>query len=105
MRGQRSITTDAGQRNLRAPYTADDVVTVLRSTSHATAQMRPDTIAVVSPSTPELCELSANNYSSFRSIENLVTNAAPMARSAAFTAAASSRDEDANESGSNTSVI
>lgn len=105
VRGQRSITTDAGQRNLRAPYTADDVVTVLRSTSHATAQMRPDTIAVVSPSTPELCELSANNYSSFRSIENLVTNAAPMARSAAFTAAASSRDEDANESGSNTSVI
>nr|XP_014090827.1 uncharacterized protein LOC106617893 isoform X2 [Bactrocera oleae]XP_036231379.1 uncharacterized protein LOC106617893 isoform X2 [Bactrocera oleae] len=106
VRSQRSITTDAGQRNLRgAPYTADDVVTVLRSTSHATAQMRPDTVAVVSPSTPEHCELSANNYSSFRSIENLVTNAAPMARSAAFTAAATSRDEDTNENGSNTSVI
>ncbi|XP_039953451.1 uncharacterized protein LOC120770232 [Bactrocera tryoni] len=106
-RSQRALTADAGQRNLRgAPYTADDVVTVLRSTSHATAQMRPDTVAVVSPSTPELCELSANNYSSFRSIENLVTNAAPMARSAAFTAAAASAcDEDVNGSGSNTSVI
>ncbi|XP_011179511.2 sodium-dependent transporter bedraggled [Zeugodacus cucurbitae] len=105
VRSQRPLTTDAGQRHLRAPYTANDVVTVLRSTSYANAQMRPDTVAVVSPSTPELCELSANNYSSFRSIENLVTNAAPMARSAAFSTAAGSRDEDINESGSNTSVI
>ncbi|XP_053967387.1 sodium-dependent transporter bedraggled isoform X1 [Anastrepha ludens] len=108
-RGQRSSTADGVHRNLRAPYTADDVVTVLRSTSAATAQIRPETVAVVSPdSTPELCELSSNNYSSFCSIENLVTNAAPMARSAAFTATTTTttaRDDEANESGSNTSVI
>ncbi|CAD7012400.1 uncharacterized protein LOC101452208 isoform X2 [Ceratitis capitata] len=116
-RGQRSTQQAVGeQRNLRAPYTADDVVTVLRSTSYASAQMRPETVAVMAtqePSTPELCELSANNYASFRSIENLVTNAAPMARSEAFATAASAvtaaaaREEanNVNESGSNTSVI
>ncbi|XP_017468509.1 PREDICTED: uncharacterized protein LOC108360651 [Rhagoletis zephyria] len=101
-----------GQRNLREPYTADDVVTVLRSTSAVAAQTRPETVAIVSPSTPELSDLSSHNYSSFRSIENLVTNAAPMARSAAFAARGTSMgsnaendDVGADESGSNTSVI
>ncbi|XP_067628212.1 sodium-dependent transporter bedraggled [Eurosta solidaginis] len=112
-RGQRSTNSEGGQRGLRVPYTADDVVNVLRPTAHSTvtpiptAQRRPETVAVMAPSTPEACELSSNNYASFRSIENLVTNAAPMARSAAFTEAtrAHGGDERTNDNGSNTSVI